>query len=238
VTTTEPLSPTPRSTVVRGRRRARTDRAELYALLDEGLICHLGVLVDGAPVVLPTAYGRAGDVLYLHGSVASRSLAAGAELPVSVAVTLVDGVVYARSSFHCSMNYRSAVVHGNARPVSDPAEVSRALAALTENVAPGTWDHARKPTRKELAATRVLALDLTEASVKMRTGPPVDEPEDVGAALAWAGVVPVRTVFGAPEPCPLVPADAPVPPHVAARAQGASTTFASAGPRTPASQRV
>jgi nitroimidazol reductase NimA-like FMN-containing flavoprotein (pyridoxamine 5'-phosphate oxidase superfamily) len=217
VAITEPLSPTSRSTVVRGRRRARSDRAELYDLLDEALICHLGVLIEGAPVVLPTGYGRAGDVLYVHGSVASRSLAAGAELPVSVAVTLVDGVVYARSSFHCSMNYRSAVVHGNARPVTEPDEVSRALAALTDHLAPGTWDHARKPNRKELAATRVLALDLTEASVKMRTGPPADEPEDVEAAVTWAGVLPVRTVVGTPEPCPLLPADIAVPPHVAAR---------------------
>jgi hypothetical protein len=208
------LSPTPRSTVRRNRRRARTDRAELYALLDEALICHLGVLVDGAPVVLPTGYGRVGDVLYLHGSVASRSLAAAAELPVSVAVTLVDGVVYARSSFHCSMNYRSAVVHGAARAVTDPAEIERGLAALTEHLAPGTWSHARTPTRKELAATVVLALDLTEASAKMRSGPPVDEPEDVEAGTAWAGVLPVRTVIGAPEPCPLLPAGAPVPAHV------------------------
>jgi hypothetical protein len=208
------LSPTPRSTVRRNSRRARTDRAELYALLDEALICHLGVLIDGAPVVLPTGYGRIDDVLYLHGSVAARSLAAAAELPVSVAVTLVDGVVYARSSFHCSMNYRSSVLHGAARRVTDPDEVLRGLAALTDHLAPGTWSHARTPTRKELAATTVLALDLAEASVKMRSGPPADDAEDVEAGTAWAGVLPVRTVLGAPEPCPLLPAETPVPPHV------------------------
>ncbi|MCW2568624.1 MAG: flavin-nucleotide-binding protein, partial [Mycobacterium sp.] len=162
--------------------------------------------------------GRIDDVLYLHGSVASRSLAAAAELPVSVAVTQVDGVVYARSSFHCSMNYRSAVLHGAARPVTDPDEILRGLAALTEHLAPGTWSHARTPTRKELAATTVLVLDLAEASVKMRSGPPADDPEDVEAGTAWAGVLPVRTVFGTPEPCPLLPAGTPVPRHVAARA--------------------
>jgi nitroimidazol reductase NimA-like FMN-containing flavoprotein (pyridoxamine 5'-phosphate oxidase superfamily) len=218
------LSPTPRSTVRRNSRRARTDRSELYALLDDALICHLGVPFDGAPLVLPTGYGRVGDVLYLHGSVAARSLAAAAELPVSVAVTQVDGVVYARSSFHCSMNYRSAVVHGAARRVTDPDEILLGLAALTEHLAPGTWSHARTPTRKELAATTVLALDLAEASVKMRSGPPADDAEDVEAGTAWAGVLPVRTVFGTPEPCPLLPGDRAVPPHIRARATSTSTT--------------
>jgi uncharacterized protein len=221
VTTTPPaltpLSPTSRSTIRRNSRRARTDRGELYAILDEALICHLGVVVDGAPVVLPTGDGRIGDTLYLHGSVASRSLAAAAELPVAVTVTLVDGVVYARSSFHCSMNYRSAVVHGTARRATDPDEIERGLVALTEHLAPGTWNHARTPTRKELAATAVLTLDLTEAAVKMRSGPPGDDDADVEAGTAWAGVLPVRTVFGAPEPCPLLPAGVPVPPHVSAR---------------------
>jgi nitroimidazol reductase NimA-like FMN-containing flavoprotein (pyridoxamine 5'-phosphate oxidase superfamily) len=211
------LSPTPRSTLRRSRHRARTDRAELYAVLDQGLICHLGVLLDGAPVVLPTGYGRIGDTLYLHGSVASRSVLAAGELPVSVAVTLVDGVVYARSSFHCSMNFRSAIVHGAARRVTDPDEILRGLAALTDHLAPGTWDHARPPARRELAATAVLALDLTEASVKVRTGPPGDEPADVEAGAAWAGVLPVRTVFGDVEPCPLLPAGTRVPRHVAQR---------------------
>jgi nitroimidazol reductase NimA-like FMN-containing flavoprotein (pyridoxamine 5'-phosphate oxidase superfamily) len=212
-----PLSATPRSALRRSRDRARTDRAELYAVLDEALICHLGVLLDGAPVVLPTGYGRDGDTLYLHGSVAARSMAAAADLPVSVAVTLVDGVVYARSAFHCSMNYRSAVVHGVARRVTDPDEILRGLAALTEHLAPGTWTHARTPARRELAATAVLALDLAEASVKVRTGPPNDDPADVEGGTAWAGVLPVRTEFGAPEPCPLLAADVPVPAYVAGR---------------------
>ncbi|WP_420123767.1 pyridoxamine 5'-phosphate oxidase family protein [Nakamurella sp.] len=211
-----PLSPTPRSTVRRGARRARSDRAELYAVLDEGRVCHLGVVRDGAPVVLPTAYGRLGDTLYLHGSTGARSLrAAAAGEPVGVTVTLLDGVVHARSVFHFSMNYRSAVVHGTAREVVDPAERLAGLRAIVEQVAPGAWDHARGPTRKELAATTVLALELAEASLKVRTGPPVDDEADVRDAPGrWAGVVPLRTVAGRPEPCPLVPEGVAGPAHL------------------------
>jgi hypothetical protein len=214
------LSPTPRSTIRRGSTRARTDRAELYAVLDAGLVCHFGTVLGGAPVVLPTAYGREGDTLYLHGSTGSATMrAAAAGAPVCVTVTHVDGVVYARSVFHHSMNYRSAVVHGHARIVTDDAERLAGLRAVTEQAAPGSWDHARRPTRKELAATAVLALDLAEASLKVRTGPPVDDDEDVEAGGRWAGVLPVRTTFGAPEPCPLLPEAATTapPPHVIAR---------------------
>lgn len=211
-----PLSPTPRSTVRRGANRARTDRTDLYAVLDAGLVCHLGVVLDGAPVVLPTAYGRVDDTLYLHGSTGSASLrAAMTGAPVSVTVTLVDGVVHARSVFHFSMNYRSAVVHGTARTVTDPHERLAGLRALTEQVAPGAWSHARLPNRKELAATAVLALDLAEASVKMRTGPPVDDEVDVrDRPEVWAGVLPLRLVADAPLPCPTVPDGVPVPAHL------------------------
>jgi uncharacterized protein len=213
-----PLSPTARSTVRRGARRARTEREELYATLDAGLVCHLGIVLGGAPVVLPTVYGRDGDVLYVHGSTGAASLrAATAGAPVCVTVTHVDGVVYARSVFHHSMNYRSAVVHGRARLVTDPDEHLAALRAVTEHVAPGSWEHARRPTRKELAATAVLALDLAEASLKVRTGPPGDDDEDVAAGGRWAGVVPLVTAFGTPEPCPLLPPDAATPEHVALR---------------------
>lgn len=210
------LSPTPRSTVRRGARRARSARNELYAVLDEGRICHLGFVRDGAPVVLPTAYGRLGDTLYLHGSTGARSLrAAAAGEPISVTVTLLDGVVHARSVFHFSMNYRSAVVHGVAREVVDPAERLAGLRAIVEQVAPGAWDHARGPSRKELAATTVLALELAEASLKVRSGPPVDDEADVrDSPDVWAGVVPLRTVPGRPEPCPLVPNDVAVPAHL------------------------
>jgi uncharacterized protein len=217
-----PLSPTARSTIRRGARRARVDRADLHAVLDAGLVCHLGIVLDGAPVVLPTAYGRGrgdrAETLYLHGSTGAATLrAAAADAPVCVTVTHVDGVVYARSVFHHSMNYRSAVVHGRARLVTDDAERWAGLRAVTEHVAPGSWDHARPPTRKELAATAVLALDLAEASVKVRTGPPVDDDEDVTAGGRWAGVVPVRTVFDAPQPCPLLTPGTTTPVHVLAR---------------------
>src|SRR5690349_13731379 len=211
------LSPTPRSTVRRGAARARSDRAELHAVLDAGLVCHLGIVLGDAPVVLPTAYGRIDDTLYLHGSTGAASVRAADGVPVCVTVTHVDGVVYARSVFHFSMNYRSAVVHGRARLVTDEAERLAGLRALTEHVAPGSWDHARPPNRRELAATAVLALDLTEASVKVRSGPPVDDDEDVEAGGRWAGVVPVRTEFGAPEPCPLLPEGADTPSHVTTR---------------------
>ncbi|MEV6607843.1 pyridoxamine 5'-phosphate oxidase family protein [Kutzneria sp. NPDC051319] len=202
-----PLSPTPRTVVNRHRERAATDRAALDDVLDSGLICHLGVLFDGAPVVLPTGYGRDGDTLYLHGSTGSRSMGPG---PVCVTVTIVDGIVYARSVMHHSMNYRSACVLGTTRLVDDPEEKLRGLEVVTEHLAPGSWDHARLPNKKELAATVVLALDLTEASVKIRNAPPADEDFDVEANTAWAGVLPLSTAWGKPEPdSPL-----PVPEHV------------------------
>jgi uncharacterized protein len=221
-----PLSPTPRSTVRRLGGRARTDRADLYAVLDAGLVGHLGVVLGGAPVVLPTGYGRLGDTLYLHGSTGAASLrAAGAGVPVCFTVTHVDGVVYARAAFHHSVNYRCAVVHGTARPVTDPAERLRALEALTEHLAPGSWAATRRPDRKELAATAVLALDLTEASAKIRTGPPGDDERDLPAAgdadPVWAGVLPLLVVPGEPEPCPLLPPGTAVPPRVRDRAVGA-----------------
>ena len=214
------LSPTARSTIRRGAARARTDRTELHAAVDDGLVCHLGIVLDGAPVVVPTVYGRSGDTLYLHGSTGAATLrAAAAGAPVCVTVTHVDGVVYARSVFHHSMNYRSAVVHGRARLVTDDAERLAGLRAVTEHVAPGSWDHARLPTRKELAATALLALDLTEASLKVRTGPPGDDDDDVEAGGRWAGVVPLSATFGAPQPCPLLPPGSTTPDHVAARSR-------------------
>ena len=212
------LSPTPRSTIRRGSRRARTERADLHAVLDAGLVCHLGVVLDGAPVVLPTGYGRIGDTLYLHGSTGSASLRAAAEgAPVCVTVTLVDGIVHARAVFHFSMNYRSAVVHGVPRLVTDDDERLAALRAITENIAPGAWEHARGPNRRELAATAVVSLDLAESAVKVRTGPPADDDEDVAQDLGtgrWAGVLPLRAVAGVPQPCPLLPESTAVPPHV------------------------
>jgi nitroimidazol reductase NimA-like FMN-containing flavoprotein (pyridoxamine 5'-phosphate oxidase superfamily) len=207
------LSPTERSTIRRGSERAQTDRQTLYDVLGEALVCHLSVVVDGAPFVVPTVFGYDDHTLYLHGSTGARSLRAAG--PVCVAITVVDGVVYARSVFHHSMNYRAAVIHGDARAL-DGDEKLLALRVITEHVAPGSWDHARRPTRKELAQTGVLAVDLHEASVKLRSGGPVDEESDL-TLPAWAGVLPVRQVFGAPEPCELLPSETTVPTHVSTR---------------------
>ncbi|KAA8887825.1 pyridoxamine 5'-phosphate oxidase family protein [Nocardia colli] len=193
-----PLSPTPRSTLTRSKERARSERADLDAVLDAGLVCHLGVLLGGAPVVLPSIYGRDGDTLYLHGSTGAGNLRAALATDISVAVTLVDGVVYARSAFHFSMNFRSAVVHGRAVEVTEPADRMHALEVITEHAAPGAWSRVRLPNKKELAATLVLALDLTEASVKVRSGGPNDDPADIEHGGVWAGVLPVRQVWGEP----------------------------------------
>ncbi|RTL63569.1 MAG: pyridoxamine 5'-phosphate oxidase family protein [Pseudonocardiaceae bacterium] len=218
-TSTTPLSSTSRSSLGRLAERGRTDRSDLYDVLDAGIVCHLGIVLDGAPVVLPTGYGRVDDTLYLHGSTGASTLRGAATgLPVCVTVTHVDGVVYARSVFHFSMNYRSAVVHGTARLVTDEDERMAGLEALVEQLAPGSWSHARLPDRKELAATSVLALDLAEASVKVRNGPPGDDDADIANTAYWAGVLPVRTVFGDAEPAPdLIPGTPSTPDHVRTR---------------------
>lgn len=212
---TAALSPTGRSVPNRTKHRTATDRAALYEVLDSGLICHLGLVLDGSPVVLPTGYGRDGDTLYLHGSTGARSLRAASDgIDVCVTVTHVDGIVYARSVNHHSMNYRSTVVHGHARPVTGREEKLHGLRVVTEHLAPGSWQHARGVNAKEFAAVAVLALPLHEASVKIRAAGPDDDTEDVEANAAWAGVLPVRQVFGSPEPA----ADLPVPDHIASRA--------------------
>jgi nitroimidazol reductase NimA-like FMN-containing flavoprotein (pyridoxamine 5'-phosphate oxidase superfamily) len=211
------LSATERTRLGRLRERGRTDRAELYAVLDAGLICHLGVIVKGSPVVLPTGYGRDGDTLYLHGSSANASLLAAVGQQACVTVTHLDGLVCARSVFHHSMNYRSAVIFGEARLVTDAEEKLSALQIVAEQLVPGQWDATRGPNRKELAATAVLALPLAEASVKVRTGPPGDEPEDYEADV-WAGVVPAWQAFGAPQDDPELRAGIGVPAHITALA--------------------
>lgn len=212
------LSNTPRSTLTRLRERARSDRADLYAVLDAGLVCHLGLVRDGAPVVLPTGYARIDDTVYLHGSTGAGYLRILDGAPVCLTVTHLDGIVYARSVFHHSMNFRSAVVHGTARAVVDAEEKWSALEAIVEHLAPGSWTHARQPDRREMAATVVFAVGLAEASVKVRTGPPSEEADDIAAGGRWAGVLPVRTVFGTPESWPTVPAGEALPEHVLNRA--------------------
>lgn len=216
---TTPLSPSERSTPRREKERAQADRASLYDVLDAALVCHLAVVVDGVPLALPTVFAVDRDgpdrdgTLYVHGSVASRSLVQGPDQEVSVTVTVLDGIVLARSGFDHSMNYRSAVVVGRPRRVEDPDERAHALDLLVDHVAPGRAATLRRPARKELAATTVLALPLHEASVKTRLGDPQDEPEDVAAGGVWAGVLPLRLAGGDPVTAADV-ADVPVPEHV------------------------
>ncbi|MCX5424587.1 pyridoxamine 5'-phosphate oxidase family protein [Streptomyces sp. NBC_00078] len=215
----EPLpAALPRTELTRHRRlreQGSLERADLDAILDAGFVCHLGVVVEARPLVVPTVYGRDRRQLYLHGSVASRSLAGGA--PVCVTVTHVDGLVLARSVFEHGVNYRSAMIHGEARKVTDPDEKLAGLRRLTEQAAPGQWQYARRPDRKELAATTLLALSLEEASVKIRTGPPDDGDSDDAALGVWAGSLPLTSVWGAPVPDPLLPPGIPVPGHIARR---------------------
>jgi nitroimidazol reductase NimA-like FMN-containing flavoprotein (pyridoxamine 5'-phosphate oxidase superfamily) len=216
-TQSQTLSATERTRLRRHAERGKTEHADLLAVLDAGMICHLGVVVNGAPLVLPTAYGRIGDTLYLHGSSANRSLHAADGQEVCVTVTHLDGLVCARSVFSHSVNYRCAVVFGTARIVTDPDERLAGLRAVTEQLIPGRWDAVRAPTRKELAATSVLAIPLAEASVKIRTGPPGDEPEDLELPV-WAGVVPMAVGFGEPEADPALRPDIGTPDHIRLRA--------------------
>ena len=195
-----PTAPSQRTTVKRLPDRGRYDAATVRAILDEGLVAHVSVIVDGHPSVIPTMYARLGDRLYLHGSPANRTLRAlkkGAE--VCLAVTLLDGLVFARSAFHHSMNYRSVVILGVATEVTGSAERLRALEAIVEHVAPGRWGQVRPPNDRELKATMVLRLPIVEASAKIRTGPPLDDAEDLGGPC-WAGHVPLRLVALAPVP--------------------------------------
>ncbi|HVS84303.1 MAG TPA: pyridoxamine 5'-phosphate oxidase family protein [Gaiellaceae bacterium] len=185
------MSATDRTRVRREPERGRYDRETIDAILDEALFCHLGFVVDGQPYVIPTLHARVGDELYVHGSSASRMLRHAADgAPMCATVTLLDGLVLAKSVFNHSIDYRSVVVLGRARVVGD-AEKADALRVFTEHVAPGRWEEARQPTPLELKATSVLALPLDEASAKLRTGPPQDEPEDVDLPV-WSGVVPIH----------------------------------------------
>ena len=191
-------TPTPRTKVRRLSKRAVYDKALVHEILDEAFICHLGFTVDGQPYVIPTLYARSGDLLYIHGSGASRTLKTLAQgVDVCATVTLVDGYVLARSAFHHSMNYRSVIILGRARLVAEPVERLEALRIMTNHLVPQRWEELREPNELELKQTLVLALPLEEVSAKVRVGPPVDEEADY-VSRVWAGVVPIHTQLGEP----------------------------------------
>ncbi|MEU9015622.1 pyridoxamine 5'-phosphate oxidase family protein [Streptomyces sp. NPDC048479] len=212
--------PTDRTVPTRARERAAYDREQVHSILDEAYVCHLGFVRDGAPVVLPTLYARVDDHLYVHGSTGSRPLRMAGEadpgLAVCLTVTHVDGLVLARSAFHHSLNYRSVVVHGTAHQVTDPEEKRSALDALVDHVVAGRSRDSRPANAKELAATAVLRLDLTEVSAKIRTGGPSDDPEDATLPY-WTGVVPLLTAYGTPIPAQDLDGSIAVPEYLSAR---------------------
>jgi len=194
----ESFTPTERTRVVREPHRGVYDRQEIYKILDEGIVCHVGFTADAQPFVIPTLYARVGDAIYFHGSAASRMLrGAAAGVPVCVTITLTDGLVLARSVFNHSMNYRSVVALGKATLADAPAEKLEALRAFTEKILQGRWEDARQPNEKELKSTSILKLPLTEISAKVRSGPVQDDEEDY-ALPVWAGIVPLRLQADAP----------------------------------------
>ena len=210
----ESQAPTPRTRVTREPERAVYDREAAYQILDEGFICHVGFVVDNQPFVIPTGYGRSGDNLYIHGSAASRMLRnLDQGVAVCVTVTLLDGLVLARSIFNHSMNYRSVVVLGTAVAVEDPTEKLQALRTLSEHILPERWDEVRQPNERELKATLVMRLPITEFSAKVRKGPPIDNEEDYSFPT-WAGVIPLQTVPGSPINDPKLDPKTPVPSHL------------------------
>ena len=206
---------TDRTKLKRLPKRGHFDRETVYSILDEGFICHVGFTVDGQPFVIPTGYARAGDKLYIHGSQASRMLRSLAgEIDACATVTIVDGLVLARSAFHHSMNYRSVLILGRASLVDDPVEKYDALLAFSEHIVRGRWADVREPTEQEMVQTTVLKLPIEEASAKIRTGPPLDDEEDYALPI-WAGVVPLKLVAGEPVKDPRLTADVPVPEYAA-----------------------
>jgi uncharacterized protein len=206
--------PTARTTLKRLPDRGTYDREAVYSILDEGLLCHVGFVVDGQPYVIPTSYARIDDRLYIHGAVASRMLSTlRLGQPACIEVTLVDGLVLARSAFHHSMNYRSVVILGMAQESVDFEEKRRALEAVVEHVVPGRLAGTRRPSAAEIAGTRVLWMPIQEASAKVRTGPPLDSEEDQ-ALPHWAGVLPLRMLPGPPVADPTLALGISVPAHV------------------------
>jgi nitroimidazol reductase NimA-like FMN-containing flavoprotein (pyridoxamine 5'-phosphate oxidase superfamily) len=208
------FAPTERTQVKRLPKRGKYDTETVYKILDEAFVCHVGFVVDGQPFVIPTNFGRVGDKLYLHGSAASRMLRTlSAGIPVCVTVTLVDGLVLARSAFHHSVNYRSVVILGTAQLVDEPTEKMEALRLFTEHVMKGRWDEIRWPNEQELKGTTVLALPLEEVSAKVRVGGPVDDEEDYSLSV-WAGVLPLSTTTSAPIPDSRLKEGTPVPKYI------------------------
>ena len=208
------LPKTKRTTLKRLPKRAEYDREAVHRILDEGFICHVGFVVEGQPFVIPTGYARVEDTLFIHGSQASRMLRALEKgIEVCLTVTLVDGLVLARSAFHHSMNYRSVVVFGTATVVNQKSEKLAALRALSEHMIPGRWDEVRGPSESEIKATTVLSLPLAEASAKIRTGPPLDDDEDYELEV-WAGVIPLRLSALAPVADPRLPDGIKAPRYV------------------------
>ncbi len=204
---------TNRTTLKRLPKRGSYDQKLVYQILDEGFICHVGFVAEDHPIVIPTGYARRNETLYIHGSQASRMLRTlSGGVDVCVTVTLIDGLVLARSAFHHSLNYRSVVIFGRALVVEDQKDKLVALRAFSDQVIAGRWDEVREPTEQELRATTVLALPLTEVSAKVRTGPPLDEEEDYALSV-WAGVIPLKLLAGLPEPDPRLPAGIPVPDY-------------------------
>jgi uncharacterized protein len=204
----------PRTKLRRIPKRGAHDRETIDAILDEAMVCHLGFVHDGRPAVIPTLHARVGDEVLVHGSAASRMLRALATgIDVCLTATLIDGLVLARSAFHHSVNYRSVVLYGTARPLKEPEELEKALEAFTEKLVPGRWADVRWPTRKELKGTAALALPIAEGSAKIRTGPPIDDDEDYALDM-WAGVVPMRIERLAPEPDPLLREGIEAPAYV------------------------
>ena len=209
-------TPTPRTRVVREAERGVYDRESAYRILDEGFICHVGFVVDGQPYVIPTSYGRSGDHLYIHGSAASRMLRnLNSDIPVCITVTLLDGLVLARSIFNHSMNYRSVVILGKATVVADPIEKIEVLRRLSEHILPGRWDESRPPNERELKATFALRVPIAEFSAKVRKGPPIDDEEDY-SFQTWAGVIPLETVAQPPIPDERCSPETPVPAYAKA----------------------
>jgi len=195
-------APSRRATVRRHPERARYDRATIDAILDEGLVCHLAFVSDDQPVTIPTMYVREGDRVIVHGSAAARmTRTLATRLPVCLTVTLLDGVVFARTANNHSMNYRSAVLLGTTNPVTEPAAKLAAMRSLVERIAPGRWAQVREPSAQEMKATTILELPIEEASAKVRTGHPLDDGEDLSIPV-WAGVVPLRIAAGSPTPAP------------------------------------